>query len=112
MDSTEMRREQRAQTVRDLGRMLQRQARGKWTDVRVASRSEPGHQVWRFRPGNDGEERFLHVSLEAIERAANSSRRLFRRLRKENWLSRMNEGGESSLRMGVDGRVAPYPTAL
>lgn len=107
MDSKHAQREQRAQVARELGRMIRRQARRKWSAVRTAARSERGHHVWRFRSETGGEERFLHVSHEAMEQTANPSRLLFQQLRDGRWLDRL-EGTETALRLARDGQVEPW----
>jgi hypothetical protein len=110
MEARDSGNDARTQIVRELGRMLRRQANGRWSDVNIARRAEKGHQVWRFRPGSDGGERFLHVSNDALDRTRSTSRLLFKQLRAGRWLSRLDEGGETALRLGGDGRVEPYPT--
>jgi hypothetical protein len=108
MESSESRSEQRAQVSRALGRRLRRDARRRWDGVRTAERSERGHQVWRFRPGAGAGERFLHVANEAMEQAEDAGRALFRQLRAGRWLDRLDEGGETSLRLTAAGRIEPY----
>jgi hypothetical protein len=111
MNPREKRNEARTQVVRELGSMLRRQARGRWAGVDMAKRREQGHQVWRFRPSADAGERFLHVSVGAIDRARSSSRKLFEQLKAGRWLNRLDEGGEVALRLGADGQLRPYPAA-
>jgi hypothetical protein len=107
MEPNNARVEQRAQVAKDLGRMLRRQARRKWSEVRTAERNEHGHHVWRFRPGTDGNERFLHVSHGAMEQNDNPSRLLFEQLREGRWLDRL-ERSDNALRLAEDGKIVPW----
>lgn len=108
MDPKNGRHEQRAEVARELGRMIRRQARRKWSSVRMAQRDDRGHHVWRFRPETGGNERFLHVSHEAMDRSGNPSRVLFRQLREGRWLDRL-DGSETALRLAKDGQVEAWP---
>jgi hypothetical protein len=108
MDSSERRRKSRERLVRELGRFLRQQARGRWSGVRTARRSAQGHQVWRFRPSPDAGERFLHVSNEALAQARNSSRPLVDQLAAGDWLDRLDTGGETAVRLTPAGRIESY----
>lgn len=99
----------RAQVARQLGMMLRRHARRRWTSVRTAERDARGHHVWRFRAGADAGDRYLHVAHEAMEQAENPSRLLFDQLRAGRWLDRLDDGAERSLRLSATGEVEAYP---
>jgi hypothetical protein len=109
MDSKNARQEQRASVSRELGRMIRRQARRRWNAVRTSRRNERGHHVWRFRADNGADERFLHVSHEAMEQAENPSRLLYDQLRAGRWLDRLQEGPETALLLSKDGQLEPWP---
>jgi hypothetical protein len=109
MDSKNTRQEQRANVARELGRMIRRQARQKWSAVRMAERNRRGHHVWRFRTDTDSRERFLHISHEAMEQTANPSRMLFEQLRAGRWLDRLEKGPETSLLLSRGGQIEPLP---
>lgn len=88
--------------------MIRRQARRKWSAVRMAERNERGHHVWRFRSGAEANERFLHVANEAMEQTANPSRMLFKQLQAGRWLDRLEDGPDSALRLSSEGQIEPW----
>jgi hypothetical protein len=109
MEPKESRRERRAQVARELGSLIHRQARRRWSRVRTARRSERGHLVWRFRVDPEAGYRFLHVSHEAVERADNSCRQLFDQLRAGRWLDRLEDDAVTAIRLSAEGVIEPWP---
>jgi len=108
MESQNGRIEQRARVAKELGRRIRRQARGKWSGVQTAERNHRGYHVWRFRSGTGADERFLHVSHDAMEQTTDPSRLLYRQLRVGRWLDRLADGPDTALCLSRDGHVEPW----
>jgi hypothetical protein len=109
MDARKEQREQRARVALELGRLIRRQARRRWSTVRTAERNAGGHHVWRFRFGPEASERFLHVTHAAMDQPADASRLLFQQLRTSRWLDRLVEGPETALCLSESGHLEPWP---
>ena len=87
--------------------MLRRQARKRWETVRTAERNEGNRHVWRFQPGPDGGERFLHVTHEAMLQGDTPT--LLGQLKSGRCFQRLHDGPETSLLLSRGGRLEPYP---
>ena len=105
MEANESHREKLDRVAREMGAAIRRQARRRWDAVRTAERNERGSHVWRFQPGEGGEERYLHVTHEAMAQA--DAPRLLEQLRAGHWLSRLSRGPATALVLGRDGRLEP-----
>lgn len=109
MDNETARQQRREVVARELGQLIRREARRKWSAVRTAQRNARGHRVWRFQADADWGDRFLHVAHEAMEHGANSSRQLFEQLRAGRWFERLDSGPETALRLSKDGELEAWP---
>jgi hypothetical protein len=108
MDSKETRKQRVTRVARELSTELRRQARGTWSSVRTAQRNERDRHVWRFQPGPDAGERFLHIEHRAMVSGRNPAVRLLEQLRSERWLDRLKQGPETALLLSSDGELAEY----
>ncbi|HEX8246273.1 MAG TPA: hypothetical protein VF541_22405 [Longimicrobium sp.] len=95
-----------AQVAKEVGAVLRRQARKRWTAVRTADRNEGNRHVWRFQQADGGTERFLHVSHDAMREGDATS--VLEQLRAGRCFSRLN-GAETSLLLSKGGRLDAYP---
>ena len=107
MDRNETPRQRVTRVASELGPIIRRQARGRWTQVRMAERNEHGRHVWRFRPGAGAEERFLHIEHRAMVRGRDPAARLLKRLDAEGWLDRLHDGSDTALLLSRDGQLVP-----
>jgi hypothetical protein len=95
-----------ARVAKEVGAVLRRQARKRWQTVRTAERTEGNRHVWRFRP-EDGTERFLHVSHDALRGGDSAS--VLEQLRAGRCFERLNRGPETALILSKGGRLEVYP---
>lgn len=109
MDPNETPRQRATRVASELGPILRRQARARWTQVRMAERNERGDHVWRFRPGPGAEERFLHIEHRAMAQGRNPAARLLKQLNAGGWLDRLYDGAETALLLSRDGQLVPLP---
>jgi len=96
-----------AEVAKEIGGVLRRQARKRWETVRTAERNEGNRHVWRFQPGPDGGERFLHVTHEAMLQGDTPT--LLGQLKSGRCFQRLHDGPETSLLLSRGGRLEPYP---
>lgn len=89
-----------------LDKALRRQATGAWGPVRTSDRSEAGGHAWKFAP--DGGSRFLRVSHAAMDQGDDPVKLLLSHLNDGRWLSRLDDGGETSLVLKTGGRLKPF----
>jgi hypothetical protein len=109
MDPKETPRQRMNRVARELSSAIRRQARGRWKEVRTAERNERGRHVWRFQPGPEVGERFLHIEHRALAQEKNTAARLLEQLESEQWLDRLQQGPDTALLLSRDGQLAAYP---
>lgn len=98
--------QQISRVARELGTALRRQAKGKWTAVRTAGRSEDRRHAWRFAHADSSQgTRFLRVTHKAMMQSAAPVPMLLEQLNAGRWLDRLNEGPETSLVLRSGGRL-------
>jgi hypothetical protein len=109
MAKNDSEREKVARVAQELGSALRRQARRKWDAVRMAERNEGRRHVWRFRSSEDGGERFLYVTHEALTRGEDPAPGLLKQLEAGRWLDRLQNGPETSLLLSTGGTLEAGP---
>lgn len=108
MTPNETHNEKMTRISAELSKALRRQAMGTWRRVRTKNRGETDRHAWQFSPTEEGTSRFLRITHEAMDQGDDPVPQLLSNLSAGRWLARLDDGPETSLVLGADGRLERF----
>lgn len=98
-----------ARVARELGAAMRKQAAGRWSTVRTATRDLGDRRVWRFRTGSGEPDRFLLLSHRSMTKGDNPTATVLAQLEAARWLDRLQEGPATAFQLAPNGRLSARP---